>query len=70
MVYDDMDYEVKADVFADQQKYVKTPSSYEIFQENDEAGNNEQTMIKSLVESFGLTVACMGNAGAAFWPSN
>ena len=43
MVYDDMDYEVEADVFASQQKYVKTLSSYEIFQANVEAGNDEQS---------------------------
>ena len=54
MVYDDMDYEVEADVFANQQKYVKTLSTYEIFQANVEAGNDEQTTIKSLVESYGL----------------
>ena len=64
MVYDDMDYEVEADVFANQQKYVKTLSSYEIFQANVEAGNDEQTTIKSLVESYGLTVAAGKQQGS------
>lgn len=64
MVYDDMDYEVEADVFASQQKYVKTLSSYEIFQANVEAGNDEQTTIKSLVGSYGLTVAAGKQQGS------
>lgn len=64
MVYDDMDYEVEADVFANQQKYVKTLSFYEIFQANVEAGNDEQTTIKSLVESYGLTVAAGKQQGS------
>ena len=51
-------------MFASQQKYVKTLSSYEIFQANVEAGNDEQTTIKSLVESYGLTVAAGKQQGS------
>ncbi len=56
MVYDDMDYNVEADVFASQQKYVKTLTPYEIYNANIEAGNDKQLMIKSLVESYGLGI--------------
>ncbi len=56
MVYDDMDYSVEADVFANQQKYVKALVPYEIYKANIEAGNDKQIMIKSLVESYGLTI--------------
>ncbi len=56
MVYDDMDYNVEADVFANQQKYVKTLTPYEIYNANIEAGNDKQLMIKSLVESYGLDI--------------
>lgn len=56
MVYDDMDYSVEADVFANQQKYVKALAPYEIYKANIEAGNDKQIMIKSLVESYGLTI--------------
>ncbi len=56
MVYDDMEYTVEADVFANQQKNVKALSPYEIFMANIEAGNEEQLMIKSLVETYGLEI--------------
>lgn len=56
MVYDDMDYNIEADVFANQQKYVKALVPYEIYKANLEAGNDKQLMIKSLVESYGLTI--------------
>lgn len=56
MVYDDMDYNVEADVFANQQKYVKTLTPYEIYNANIEAGNDKHLMIKSLVESYGLDI--------------
>lgn len=56
MVYDDMDYSVEADVFANQQEYVKALAPYEIYKANIEAGNDKQIMIKSLVESYGLTI--------------
>jgi len=57
MVYDDLEYETEADIFANQQKFVKTLSQYEIFNANIEAGNDEQLIIKGLVESYGLTIA-------------
>ena len=40
MVYDDLQYEHEADIFANQQKYVKPLTPYEIFIANIEAGND------------------------------
>ena len=60
MVYDALDYRAEADIFANQQKYVKTLLPYEIFIANIEAGSDKQLIIKSLVESFGLQIT--GNA--------
>ena len=54
MIYDDLDYEEEADIFANQQKYVKPLTPYEIFMANVEAGNDEQLIIKDLVESYDL----------------
>ena len=56
MVFEDMDYQVEADTFANQQKNVKPLLPYEIFKANIEAGNDMQLMIKSLVESFDLVI--------------
>ena len=56
MVYEDMSYTIEADVFAQQQKFVKTLSPYEIFMANIEAGNDDQLTIKSIVESYGLNI--------------
>ena len=56
MVYDDLSYVHEADIFANQQRYVKTLNPYEIFVANIEAENNEQLMIKGLVESYGLKI--------------
>lgn len=56
MIYEDMDYEVEADTFANQQKNVKPLLPYEIFMANIEAGNDMQLMIKALVESMDLKI--------------
>ena len=42
MVYDNLEYETEADIFANQQKYVKALSPYEIFMANIEAGNEKK----------------------------
>ena len=57
MIYDDLNYSEEAEIFANQQKYSKTLSSYEIFMANIEAGNDKQLIIKDLVESYGLCIA-------------
>ena len=54
MIYDDLCYEEEADIFANQMKYVKPLTPYEIFLANIEAGNDQQLIIKELVESYGL----------------
>lgn len=56
MIYDDMDYTLEADIFANQQKFVKPLVPYEIFMANLEAGNDEQLIIKDLVESYNLVI--------------
>ena len=58
MIYDDLSYEHEADIFANQQKYVKSLIPYEVFTANIEAGNNTQLMIRDLIESYGLTISC------------
>ena len=63
MIYDDLDYTLEADIFANQQKHVKPLTPYEIFMANIEAGNDDQLMIKSLVESYGLVLASGRLAG-------
>ena len=64
MVYDDLYYEHEANIFANQMKYTKALSSYEIFIANIEAGNDKQLIIKDLVESFGLHIASTKQVGA------
>ena len=56
MIYDELDYVQEADIFANQQKYIRSLLPYEIFMANVEAGNDDQLIIKSLVESYGLTI--------------
>lgn len=63
MVYDDMDYKEEADVFANQQKCVKLLTPYEIFMANIEAENKFQKAIKTLVESYGLTIGRTKGSG-------
>lgn len=57
MVYDELEYEQEADIFANQQRFVKKLLPYEIFVANIEAGNDEQLIIKALVESFHLRIS-------------
>lgn len=56
MVYDELEYEHEADIFANQLKYTKALAPYEIFMANIEAANEKQLMIKELVESYGLFI--------------
>ncbi len=57
MIYDDLEYTQEADIFANQLKNVKPLLPYEIFMANVEAGNDDQLIIKSLVESYGLSIS-------------
>lgn len=54
MIYDDLSYAHEADIFANQQKFVKSLTPYEVFVANIEAGNEQQMMVKALVESYDL----------------
>lgn len=46
----------EADIFANQQKFVKRLSPYEVFTANLEAGNDDQLIIRDLLESYGLSL--------------
>ena len=56
MIYDDLSYQHEADIFANQQKFVKTINPYEVFMANIEAGNDDQLIIRDIVESYGLSI--------------
>ncbi|MBQ9278813.1 MAG: hypothetical protein IJ224_09310 [Lachnospiraceae bacterium] len=53
---EELKYNKEADIFANQQKYVKQLQPYEIFKAHLEAGNDKYIIINDLVESFGLHV--------------
>ena len=57
MVYDDMDYQQEADIFANQLKYTKNLNPYEVFVAKIEAGIDQQLIIKELVESYHLVIS-------------
>ena len=63
MIYDDLDYQKEADIFANQMKYVKPLKPFEVFVANIEAGNPEQLMIRDLVESYSLEIGNSRNYG-------
>ena len=57
MIYDDLGYEQEADIFANQKKHTRPLKSIEIFNANIEAENDIQMTIKSVVESYNLTIS-------------
>lgn len=63
MIYDDLCYEHEADIFANQQKFIKPLSPYEVFIANLEAGNDQQLIIRDLVESYGLKIGYTKSVG-------
>ena len=56
MIYDSLDYQNEADIFANQMKHMRPLKPYEIFMANIEAGNEQQLVIKRLVESYSLSI--------------
>lgn len=62
-VFDDLEYEEEADIFANQLKYTKALSPYEIFMANIQAGNDQQLIINDLVQSYGLSLCPTKRAG-------
>ena len=63
MIYDDLNYEHEANIFANQMKYVKTLQPLEVFKANLEAGSDDQLIIRDLVESYGLTIGSKKHHG-------
>ena len=63
MVFDDMDYQVEAEVFANQQKHKKNLTPYEVFNANIEAGKDRQLLIRDLLASYGLAATPSSTAG-------
>ena len=57
MVYDDLEYLHEATIFAQQQKYTKLLSAYEIFMANVEADSDKHIVIKNIVEQYGLCLS-------------
>ena len=49
MIYDDLEYQEEAHVFAEQQKHIKALVPFEVFKAHVEAGDNKQVMINHLV---------------------
>ena len=67
MIYDDLNYENEAYVFANQMKYVKPLKPYEVFMANIEAGSDKQLIIKDLVESYSRFAARSGWCSRCRW---
>lgn len=63
MIYDDLEYEHEADIFANQMKYVKALLPYEIFMANIEAGSDKHLIIKDLVESYNMSITPSATPG-------
>ena len=63
MIYDDLNYEHEANIFANQMKYVKTLQPLEVFKANLEAGSDDQLIIRDLIESYGLTIGSKKHHG-------
>ena len=63
MVCDDLDYEEEADIFANQQKFVKRLSPFEIFSARMEAGDEDALLIRDLVHSYGLELSSSTGLG-------
>ena len=49
MIYDDLEYQEEAHVFAEQQKHIKALVPFEVFKAHVEAGDNKQVMINHLI---------------------
>lgn len=63
MIYDDLEYEHEADIFANQMKFTKPLLPYEIFMANIEAGSDKHLIIKDLVESYDLAITPSSTLG-------
>ena len=57
MIYNNLDYLQEADIFAQQQKYTKPLSPFEVFTAYIEADSDKHIIIKDLVEQYGLRIS-------------
>jgi len=57
MVYDELDYRQEAHIFANQQRYQNSLTSYDIFNADIESGEDKPIIVKELVESYGLKIS-------------
>ncbi len=57
MVYDQLQYQEEAHIFAEQQRHVKALVPYETFKAHIEANDEKQMMINDLVRSYGLEIS-------------
>ena len=63
MIYDDLEYEEEADIFANQTRYTKPLSPFETFNANVEAESDKHLIIRDLVESYGLVISPTNQPG-------
>lgn len=56
MIYDELEYTQEANVFAEQMKYVRNLTAYDVFTAKIEAGNPDSLMIKAIAESYCLKI--------------
>lgn len=57
MIYNDLQYEHEAQVFAEQQKHSRPLSPFDVFVAQIESKNEKHLMIKRTVESYGLDIS-------------
>ena len=57
MVYDELQYQEEAHIFAEQQRHVKALMPYETFKAHIEANDEKYMMINDLVRSYGLELS-------------
>ena len=57
MVFEELEYQEEAHIFAEQQKHVKALVPFEVFNAHLEAGDKKELMIADLVRSYGMVVS-------------
>lgn len=63
MIYDELIYQKEANVFADQTRFTRQLSSYEIFNARVESGDEVSLMIKILAENYGFIIGKVKKPG-------
>lgn len=62
MIYDDLDYQEEAHIFAEQQKHIKALVPHEVFKAHVEAGDDREVMINHLITNVYQMKIAPGNA--------